>query len=215
VTLALAFAATAALSLPTSVWAPSGRVGAAQQPQDVGGPSALGDDGDLRAPILAFQPELSTVVTTALSTSWTAPVRAPISSGFRTTRRPGHNGVDLAAPRGTAVRAAASGTVLLARCDPATGSCDRDGSLATPGCGWYVVIVHAGGLVTRYCHLVRRPEVRVGEQVQSGQIIGYVGASGHASGPHLHFEVRLPGRVDQPVDPVRFLAQHGVRLGPA
>jgi murein DD-endopeptidase MepM/ murein hydrolase activator NlpD len=212
-TLALAFAATAALSLPMSVWAPFGRVGTSEQRQDIGGPSTLGDDGDPRGPILALQPELSTVVTTVPSTSWTAPVLAPISSGFRTIRRPGHDGVDLAAPHGTAVRAAASGTVLLALCDPATRVCDRDGSLSTPGCGWYVVLVHAGGVVTRYCHLMRRPDVRMGQEVQSGQIIGYVGASGHATGPHLHFEVRLRDRADQPVDPVKFLAQRGVRLG--
>jgi len=152
----------------------------------------------------------------APAASWMAPVRAPVSSGFRTRQRPNHNGVDLAAPRGTVVHAAAAGTVEVARCDPATGFCDRDGGMDTAGCGWYVDILHADGLLTRYCHLLRRPTVAVGQRVSAGQPIGLVGASGNADGAHVHFEVHVPGvGGDGAVDPVPFFAKRGVRLGGA
>jgi murein DD-endopeptidase MepM/ murein hydrolase activator NlpD len=159
---------------------------------------------------------------------WTLPVRGRITSGFRTAARPDHLGVDIAASKGTAVHAVADGTVTVATCDPATVMCDRDGSLQVAGCGWYVEIVHAGGVRTRYCHLQRRPDVQPGQHVLTGQVIGAVGASGHATGPHLHFEVHVPisvaraagngkdngrGEADEAVDPVRFIAQHGVTLG--
>jgi murein DD-endopeptidase MepM/ murein hydrolase activator NlpD len=151
---------------------------------------------------------------------WEVPVRGRITSGFREPARPNHLGVDIAATKGTPVHAAADGMVIVATCDPATATCDRDGSLLIRGCGWYVDIVHAGGVRTRYCHLQRRPDVRVGQYVLAGQVIGAVGASGHASGPHVHFEVYVPRPTpddqregDEPVDPVAFLAKLGVKLG--
>ena len=150
---------------------------------------------------------------------WTAPVQAPIWSGFRTPERPGHHGVDLGAPRGTAVVAAAAGTVITSECNAsyngAPYSCDIDGSPDTPGCGWYVNILHAGDYLTRYCHFVQAPEVQVGDTVQAGQVIGYVGSSGHSSGPHLHFEVHLEADRSPAgaVDPVAFMQQMGAPLG--
>jgi hypothetical protein len=67
---------------------------------------------------------------------WTQPVLAPIVSGFRTTERSSHDGVDLGAGRGTPIRAAAAGTVTVVRCNirPASHGCDVDGSPQTPGC---------------------------------------------------------------------------------
>ncbi|HLV57553.1 MAG TPA: peptidoglycan DD-metalloendopeptidase family protein [Natronosporangium sp.] len=143
---------------------------------------------------------------------WTPPVTAPVVSGFRTAQRPGHDGVDLGAARGTPVVAASAGTVTVVRCNvvPAGYGCDRDGSPAVRGCGWYVDLAHPGAVTTRYCHFGSRPPVRVGQPVLAGQVIGQVGSSGNSSGPHLHFEVHVGG---QPVDPVEFMRRHGAPLG--
>jgi murein DD-endopeptidase MepM/ murein hydrolase activator NlpD len=150
---------------------------------------------------------------------WVAPIDAPIRSGFRPPDRPTHNGVDLSTDRGTPVHAAATGTVIWAGCDPSTGNCDVDGSVVTPGCGWYVEVRHQAGVVTRYCHLVARPEVADGDTVTAGRVLGFEGTSGNSSGPHLHFEVHIGvrpgGDVDasNAVDPVPFLRDRGVDLG--
>lgn len=99
-------------------------------------------------------------------------------------RRHLHTGLDIAAPRGTPVRAAASGVVLFA--------------------GWYggygklVVLDHGQGLSTLYGHL-SVVGVAVGQRVARNQVIGRVGSTGYSTGPHLHFEVRQNGR---PVDPL-------------
>jgi murein DD-endopeptidase MepM/ murein hydrolase activator NlpD len=153
---------------------------------------------------------------------WTQPVLAPVGSGFRTADRPGHDGVDLAAPRGTIIRAASAGTVRTVRCNAvhaSTGAqwgCDRDGDpVLTRGCGWYVDIDHAGGILTRYCHMGQPPMVAVGQQVAVGQPIGVVGSTGHSSGPHLHFEVHVRGDASDAgaVDPLPFMAAHSAPLG--
>lgn len=150
---------------------------------------------------------------------WTVPVQAPIWSGFRTPERPTHYGVDLGAPRGTEVVAAAAGTVITAECNASLGgspySCDVDGSPEVAGCGWYVNIVHAGDYLTRYCHFGQAPLVQVGDTVQAGQLLGYVGSSGRSSGPHLHYEVHLEADRSPAgaVDPVAFMEQMGAPLG--
>lgn len=141
---------------------------------------------------------------------WAAPVVARLSSGFRTADRPDHDGADLAAPRGSDIHAAAAGIVITAKCNVSAGSCDQDGGLQIKGCGWYVEIDHGGGVVTRYCHMQRQPAVKAGDRVVAGSVIGQVGASGNADGPHLHFEVHVNGR---PVDPVEFMRGRGATLG--
>lgn len=150
---------------------------------------------------------------------WVAPVDAPVVSGFRTDSRPGHDGVDLGAGRGTPIRAASSGTVIKVKCnafnaDGTERSCDIDGNLSTPGCGWYAEIMHLDRTVTRYCHMLRRPSVEVGEEVITGQIIGLVGNSGHSSGPHLHLETHSgqPAVEANAQDPVAYFAARGVDL---
>jgi murein DD-endopeptidase MepM/ murein hydrolase activator NlpD len=147
---------------------------------------------------------------------WTVPVLADVVSGFRTPERPTHYGVDLGAPKGTVIHAAAAGTVITAKCNVSAGwSCDRDGSSSIQGCGWYVDILHAANIITRYCHMVSRPDVVVGQSVTAGQPIGHSGSSGNSSGPHVHFEVHEngdPGH-DGAIDPVAFMVKVGAPLG--
>lgn len=89
-----------------------------------------------------------------------------------------HQGIDLAAPAGTAVRATADGTVIFA---------GRDGRY-----GKTVVIDHGGGFHTRYAHL-KGIDTAKGKRVRRGDRIGKVGKTGNASGTHLHYEVLRNG----------------------
>ncbi|SCF22511.1 Murein DD-endopeptidase MepM and murein hydrolase activator NlpD, contain LysM domain [Micromonospora haikouensis] len=153
---------------------------------------------------------------------WVQPIRATIVSPFGPRGGRLHAGVDLSRQdvRGDPIRAATSGVVEQVKCDWYT-TCDRDGSTSQRGCGWYVDIRHPGDVVTRYCHMIRRPEVSIGQRVNAGTVIGFVGSSGGSSGPHLHFEVH----VDVPegpyhanganaVDPVAWMRDRGAPLGP-
>ena len=131
---------------------------------------------------------------------WVRPVDGPITSGFGPRGDSHHNGIDIAAPRGTTIHAAGDGTVLRVRCDATLHgqpyTCDLDGGIRAErftGCGWYIDIKHAGGITTRYCHLLARPELNPADAVTAGQPIGQVGTSGSSSGPHLHFEVHVSG----------------------
>ena len=98
-----------------------------------------------------------------------------------------HEGIDLAAPAGTPVRATAQGTVVFA---------GKDGRY-----GRTIVVDHGGGFVTRYAHL-KKIETKKGRRVGRGEVIGRVGKSGNASGAHLHYEVLKDG---VPVDPRLYL----------
>ncbi|MBB4738345.1 murein DD-endopeptidase MepM/ murein hydrolase activator NlpD [Actinoplanes octamycinicus] len=162
--------------------------------------------------------------TTVIAASgWTSPAPgAEVGSGFRTADRPGHDGVDLIEAKGHPIHAAAAGTVTRVRCnaiDVRTGGdwgCNRDGDPdLTSGCGWYVDINHAGGIVTRYCHQLVRPYVQVGRHVNAGDLIGLSGSSGHSSGPHLHYEVHLNADhgAGSAINPVTFMQSVGAPLG--
>lgn len=96
-----------------------------------------------------------------------------------------HQGIDLAAPESSPIRAVQGGTVVFA--DPYAGY------------GNLVVLRHANGVTTHYghCHTLR---VKPGQQVNAGQIIATVGNTGHSTGPHLHFELRVNGTS---IDPER------------
>jgi peptidoglycan hydrolase-like protein with peptidoglycan-binding domain len=113
------------------------------------------------------------------------PLAGPITDRFGPRGNRFHSGVDYPATTGTPVGAAAAGRV--------TYSGWSDG-----GWGYVVTVKHAGGTRTMYAHL-SGVSVRVGQWVESGQRVGLVGASGHASGPHLHFEVRLRGAAVDPL----------------
>jgi murein DD-endopeptidase MepM/ murein hydrolase activator NlpD len=145
---------------------------------------------------------------------WTLPVPPTVIGGFRTVGRPDHDGVDLPHTRNTPIVAASAGTVVTVKCNTSGPSCDVDGSVNTRGCGWYVEVKHRDDIVTRYCHMVRQPEVSVGDQVVTGQLLGFVGTSGHSSGPHLHFEVHLGAKANHlnAVDPVPFMQFVGAPL---
>jgi murein DD-endopeptidase MepM/ murein hydrolase activator NlpD len=107
------------------------------------------------------------------------PVQAPIGDRFGPRFNVFHAGVDFPAPYGTPVTAAGFGTVVSAGFDASGG-------------GNMVVIGHRFGLRTRYAHL-SSIAVSPGQAVAVGQRIGDVGASGRATGPHLHFELMLRG----------------------
>ncbi|GAA2504656.1 peptidoglycan DD-metalloendopeptidase family protein [Winogradskya humida] len=159
----------------------------------------------------------TTVAIPEVSGTWMLPVKAGLVSGFRTVERPVHDGVDLGATRNTAIRAVSAGTVIRVVCNVSRGSCDVDGSRSLRGCGWYVEVQHADSIVTRYCHMIRRPSVTVGQVVRRGTILGHVGTSGASSGPHLHFEVHVgaPATRANAVSPIDFMAVLGLTFGSA
>ena len=115
------------------------------------------------------------------------PVSGPVVSpfGYRWGRL--HAGIDIAVAYGTPIQAAAAGTVVLAGW--------------VSGYGNYTCIDHGGGMATCYAHQSSYA-VSQGASVAQGQVIGYVGCTGHCFGPHLHFEVRINGT---PVDPLGYL----------
>ncbi|MEV6814226.1 M23 family metallopeptidase [Micromonospora sp. NPDC051296] len=174
--------------------------------------------GAARTALIAGQEVCDAAASGEIAASgWTAPIPGGVGSGFRTASRPGHNGVDIAAPKGTLIRVAASGRVVFSDCDPDRSgrhSCDVDGWPGKGGCGWFVDVLHAQGIVTRYCHMVSRPRVAEGDTVQAGEVIGEVGSSGNSSGPHLHFEVHTDGDRNSrsAIDPVPFMRAKGAPL---
>jgi murein DD-endopeptidase MepM/ murein hydrolase activator NlpD len=114
------------------------------------------------------------------------PVNGVVTSGYGWRWGRLHEGIDIAAPIATPVRAAASGTVIYAG--------------VMSGYGNIIVIDHGGGLSTAYAHL--SAIYAGGGGVSQGQTIGSVGSTGHSTGPHLHFEVRVNGTA---VDPLGYL----------
>ncbi len=102
----------------------------------------------------------------------------PISGGQRSQGIHGHNAVDLAAPNGTPLYAAASGKVIIARSSGYNG-----------GYGEYVVISHSNGTQTLYGHM-SSVLVSAGQKVDKGDVIGKVGSTGRSTGNHVHFEIR-------------------------
>jgi murein DD-endopeptidase MepM/ murein hydrolase activator NlpD len=126
-------------------------------------------------------------VPTAAPSGLAWPVSGPITSPFGPRWGRMHEGIDFGVGSGTPIHAAAAGVVVY--------------------CGWMsgygnlTMIDHGGGLATAYGH---QSSIAVGcnQQVTQGQVIGYVGSTGHSTGPHLHFEVRVNG---SPVDPLGYL----------
>lgn len=119
------------------------------------------------------------------------PLRAPVTSPFGWRRHPifgvrkFHTGVDLAGPNRSPIKAADSGNVLYS--------------------GWYggygrvVIISHGNGLATLYAHM-SKTAASAGDNVSKGDVIGYEGSTGFSTGPHLHFEVRVDGKPNNPLN---------------
>ncbi len=128
-----------------------------------------------------------------------APVAARVSSEFGkrihpvTGAKSFHEGIDLAAAKGTKVAVSGPGVVVRA------GKAGSYGNI--------VVVDHGGGLETRYAHLDSM-SVKVGQQVAAGEIVGRVGQTGRVTGPHLHFEVRRAGKAIDPKGEIHGLEKH-------
>lgn len=128
------------------------------------------------------------------SGSLSMPIKAAITSPFGWRRHPifgvrkFHTGIDLAGPNRSPIKAADGGNVLYA--------------------GWYggygkvVIVNHGNGLATLYAHM-SKTAVSVGANVKKGDIVGYEGTTGFSTGPHLHFEVRVDGKPNNPLNYVK------------
>jgi murein DD-endopeptidase MepM/ murein hydrolase activator NlpD len=146
------------------------------------------------AGILAQNARVTATIQSAGTTSYDStpsasgliwPVSGPVVSGFGMRWGRMHNGIDIAVGYGSPVAASASGNVIFA------------GWMG--GYGNFVIVDHGGGLSTAYAHL---SSISAGGSVSQGQVVGYVGCTGHCFGPHLHFEVRVNGSA---VDPLGYL----------
>jgi murein DD-endopeptidase MepM/ murein hydrolase activator NlpD len=113
------------------------------------------------------------------------PVRGPVTSGFGSRWGRMHAGIDIGAGTGVPIRAAKGGEVIFS------------GTMS--GYGNVIIVDHGGGFTTLYAH---QSEMVVGEgrSVKQGELLGYVGGTGNVTGPHLHFETRIGGSAENPVN---------------
>jgi murein DD-endopeptidase MepM/ murein hydrolase activator NlpD len=116
-----------------------------------------------------------------------------LTSGFKWRWGRMHTGIDLAGPYGSPIVAVTAGEVIEA---------GRES-----GYGNMVKIRHADGVVTYYAHMSKI--LVFSGHVTAGQQVGEEGNTGHSTGPHLHFEVRIN---DQPINPIPWLAKHGIYI---
>ncbi|MCC7345853.1 MAG: M23 family metallopeptidase [Variibacter sp.] len=170
-----------------------------QQPQKVAGVQLGAPPAPLRAPVEkanmatathAPDVEKSDPVTTGGATSFRWPVRGRVITGFGPKANGQQNdGINLAVPEGTSVKAAEDGVVAYAGNE-------------LKGYGNLVLVRHSNGFVTAYAH-ARELKVKRGESVKRGQIIALAGQTGNVSSPQLHFEIR---KGSTPVDPMPHLS---------
>jgi len=119
------------------------------------------------------------------------PIQGTVTRGFKQGRKHRHDGIDIAAPKGTPILAVADGKVIYSDWGPG-------------GYGRLVMMRHAADMVTVYAHN-QQNLVKVGQKIRRGDRIATVGKSGRATGYHLHFEVR---RKTVPVPPTNYLARN-------
>ncbi len=121
--------------------------------------------------------------------TWPVPGYYKVSSAFGSRWGRSHKGIDIIGSHGTVygatIVAADSGTVILSKYYSGYGNC--------------VMIDHGNGYVTLYGHMKAPSALRVGQGVSKGQVVGYVGATGNVTGPHLHFEIRVNGSATNPM----------------
>ncbi len=161
---------------------------------------------DTIPPSLGFRGILQQCVPVYGNGTWGPPLKTWIASPFYGMRiTPGgssftmHEGIDLAAPQGEPLIAAAAGTVTFVQ-----------NNNSSYGYGNYVIIDNGNGISTLYAHIMPGGvHVAVGDIVQTGQEIAQVGQTGDATGPHVHFEVR---KGNKQIDPMIFLMSQGVDL---
>ncbi len=122
--------------------------------------------------------------TSSLGINFITPTTGTITSRFGVRSRDNHKGIDIGAPKGTPIKAAASGTVL------------HSGN-KNDGYGNYVILSHGNGVQTYYAHCSELL-VSKGQSVEQGQVIAKVGSTGISTGNHLHFEVRINGVAQNP-----------------
>jgi murein DD-endopeptidase MepM/ murein hydrolase activator NlpD len=144
------------------------------------------------APPAAPPPSAAPAPPPAARPQFARPGVGPLTSRFGSRWGRLHAGIDLASGTGAPVSAAAEGTVLSAATEG--------------GYGQVVRVQHADDTVTVYAHLSALL-VRPGQRVPAGTVLGREGSTGHSTGPHLHFEVRIAG---VPVDPLPWLRARGV-----
>lgn len=151
-----------------------------------------GDIGDIQGQIQAQIQAASSTSTDPLpagpiqgaSGGWIWPVNGTLSSPFGWRWGRMHEGIDIAVPAGTPIRAAQAGRVILAA--------------PTSGYGNYTCIDHGGGVSSCYAHQSSYA-TSVGAEVDQGEVIGYVGCTGSCFGDHLHFEIRVNGAATDPL----------------
>ncbi len=149
----------------------------------------------------AAGPALTARAAQSATGGWTLPVSgAWVSCGYGVKGdwlAGHHTGIDLAVPVGTPVHSVGRGKVVFAGYSGSYG---------------YAVTIHmTDGRYTLFAHL-SEIDVKVGEHVSAGDLVGESGATGNVTGPHLHFEVRAHRRYGSDINPVSYLADHGVDL---
>lgn len=154
--------------------------------------------------------ETTSSTTTTLSSNmlhWPLPNNTQISSYFgpRNTGIVGastnHRGIDIPANDGTKIEAAEAGKAVENNWNDASG--------------WYILLDHGNNIYTKYQHMNSQSPIKVGENVNKGQVIGYVGNTGVGSGSHLHFAIQIGGTTygEYEVDPLKYKYDNGIGNG--
>ncbi|MFD9052482.1 peptidoglycan DD-metalloendopeptidase family protein [Streptomyces zaomyceticus] len=152
--------------------------------------------------LIMKRPNYTEPRTGGVSGTWVAPVADDtVGTGYRVSGSMWssgyHTGIDFPVPTGTAIRAVGPGTVVTAGWNRAYG--------------YQVVIRHGDGKYSQYAHLSSLI-VMDGQKVMGSDLIGYSGATGNVSGPHLHFEIRTRPEYGSDIDPLRYLRSQGVKI---